>query len=522
MQSILGYRILEQLHTGRRTQVYRAKSKDDQPVVLKVLRHQQSDLDEVTHFWNQYAVSRTLNHPAITRPLVLEHGCNEYVLVMPDEGLISLPAYLQQQQINVSTVLAIALQLAEALHYLSEHRTIHKDIKPSNILIHPETGKIQLIDFSISSLLPKESKQLANPNVLEGTLAYISPEQSGRANRDIDYRTDFYSLGVTLFELLVGELPFPTTDPMGLIHCHMAQPVRFPDAAQISIPAMVQAIVCKLMAKNAEERYQSALGLKHDLERCLQQLETTGAIEPFELGERDISNRFLIPEKLYGREKEIQSLLDAFARVASGTSEAHPKTEMLLLTGFSGIGKTAVINEVLKPITQQKGYFIKGKFDQFNCNAPFSAFVQAFRSLVEQLLGESDTDLAAWKTKILSAVGASGQVIIEVIPELELIIGKQPEVPDLSGSAAQNRFDLLFTKFVQVFTARKHPLVLFLDDLQWADATSLKLLKLLMTQASAKPGAGHLLLLGAYRNNEVFPAHPLMLTLHDIEKQSTS
>ncbi|WP_172193339.1 ATP-binding protein, partial [Microcoleus asticus] len=274
------------------------------------------------------------------------------------------------------------------------------------------------------------------------------------------------------------------------------------------IPQVLSDMVMKLMAKNAEARYQSALGLKHDLERCLQQCQETENIETFELGQHDISDRFLIPEKLYGREREIQQLLEAFERVAQGNSE------MMLVAGFSGIGKTVVVNEVHKPIVRKHGYFSKGKFDQFNRNIPFSAFVQAFRDLMTQLLSESDLQLQAWQTKILAAIGDNGQVIIEVIPELELIIGQQPPAPELSGIAAQNLFNLLFQKFISVFTTKEHPLVMFLDDLQWADSASLKLMQLLVGESQSS----HLLLIGAYRDNEVSAAHPLMLTLDEVTK----
>ncbi len=475
-----------------------------------MLRNPHPNVNELVKFRNQYLLTRHLEHPRLVQPLALEDYGNGYALVMKDEGEIPLGKYWQESPRSLTEFLAIAIQLSEVLHYLSQKRIIHKDIKPSNILIHPETGLVKLIDFSISSLLPKEQQQLTNPNLLEGTLTYISPEQTGRMNRGIDYRTDFYSLGVTFFELLTGTLPFTTSDPMELVHCHIAQAVEFPSLSeQSAVPEVVQKIVLKLMEKNAEERYQSALGLKHDLERCLQQLQTKGEINSFQLGSRDLGDRFLIPEKLYGREREVQTLLDAFRRVANGT------TEMMLVAGFSGIGKTAVVNEVHKPIVRQRGYFIKGKFDQFNRNIPFSAFVQAFRDLMGQLLGESDAQLATWKRKILAAVGENGQRLIEVIPELELIIGKQPTVPELCGSAAQNCFNLLFGKFVRVFTTKEHPLVIFLDDLQWADSASLNLLKLLLDESTA----GYLLVLGAYRDNEVFPAHPLMLRLAEIQKQ---
>jgi len=506
--ALSGYQISEQIYEGSRTLVYRGmRETDSQPTIVKVLRNPHPHFKELVQFRSQYIITRHLESPHIVHPLTLERCGNGYALVMTDEGAISLGDYWQQSDQNLSVFLNVALQLAEALHYLGQQRIIHKDIKPANILIHPETQQVKLIDFSISSLLPKETQEIQNPNVLEGTLAYISPEQTGRMNRGIDYRTDFYSLGVTFYELLVGELPFSSDDPMDLVHAHIAQTPQFPTGRE-EISSVIADIVLKLMAKNAEERYQSALGLKHDLEKCLSQWQEMRTIEPFELGERDLCDRFLIPEKLYGREKEIAQLLAAFERVSSGTSE------MMLVAGYSGVGKTAVVNEVHKPIVEVRGYFIKGKFDQFNRNIPFSAFVQAFRDLMGQLLSESDADLADWKAKILDALGDNAQVIIDVVPELERIIGTHPPVPELSGSAVQNRFNLLFEKFIQVLTTKNHPLVLFLDDLQWADSASLNLLQLLMGETEM----GYLLVLGAYRDNEVSPAHPLMLTLNEIAK----
>ncbi|MGD1805961.1 AAA family ATPase [Dapis sp. BLCC M126] len=502
------YDFSENLYQGTRNLVYSGqRTSDKKPVIIKVLRNPHPSFNELVQFRNQYIITRHLEHQAIVQPLALERYNNGYAMVMPDEGAIALSEYWQNSEQTLSNFIYIAIQLTEALHYLGQQRIIHKDIKPTNILIHPETKKIKLIDFSISSLLPTEQQQLLNPNVLEGTLAYISPEQTGRMNRGIDYRTDFYSLGVTFFELLTGKLPFESRDPIELVHCHIAQKAKFLVPTQV--PEVLQEIVIKLMSKNAEDRYQSALGLKYDLEKCLQQLEKEGKITSFELGTRDVSDRFLIPEKLYGRETEVQRLLDGFARVAEGA------IEMILVAGFSGIGKTAVVNEVHKPIVRQRGYFIKGKYDQFNRNIPFSAFVQAFQDLMGQLLSESDTELTNWKTKILDALGENGQVLIEVIPELENIIGQQPPILELSGTAAQNRFNLLFGKFMRVFTTKEHPLVIFLDDLQWADSASLNLLRLLMDDSES----GYLLVLGAYRDNEVFPAHSLMLSLDEIHKQ---
>ncbi|MDY6939656.1 MAG: AAA family ATPase [Cyanobacteriota bacterium] len=512
MTTLTGYQLSDTLYQGTRTLVYRGtRITDNKTVVIKFLRNEYPSFSELVQFRNQYTIAKNLDLVGIVQPLALETHDNGYALVMPDDGYISLGEWRQGAWAIVD-VLSIAVQLAEVLHGLDRNRVIHKDIKPANILIHPHTKQVKLIDFSISSLLPKETQEISNPNILEGTLAYISPEQTGRMNRGIDYRTDFYGLGVTFYELLTGELPFPSNDPLELVHCHITKLPTPPKRVNSSISPTISAIVLKLMAKNAEDRYQSALGLKHDLERCLVQQKERGVIEPFELGKRDICDRFTIPEKLYGREAEVRTLLAAFERVATGNSE------MMLVAGFSGIGKTAVINEVHKPITRQHGYFIKGKFDQFNRNIPFSAFVGAFRSLMGQLLGESDANLARWKAKILEALGENGQVIIEVIPELENIIGQQPPVPELSGGAAQNRFNLLFGKFVRVFATEEHPLVLFLDDLQWADSASLNLLKLLMEESET----GYLLVLGAYRDNEVFPAHPLMLTLNEIDKQGAT
>ncbi|MEM1170309.1 MAG: AAA family ATPase [Cyanobacteria bacterium P01_H01_bin.35] len=522
--SLSNYEIGDLIHESEGTVVYRAVAKaDSQPVVIKLLRNNYPSFNELVQFRNQYTIASNLQIEGIVKPLALERYQNGYALIMEDFGGISLAQYHQNLPHNkkdISQFLDIAIQIAEIVYQLHQNRIIHKDIKPANILINPQTKQVKIIDFSISSLLPKETQIIQNYKILEGTLAYISPEQTGRMNRGIDYRSDFYSLGVTLFEMLNGVLPFETKDPMELVHCHLAKmPVLGSMEGAVEsreeetqIPKMLIDIVMKLMAKNAEDRYQSALGLKYDLEKCRQKWESKREIENFELGERDISDRFVIPEKLYGREAEVETLVDAFERVAYG------KTEIMLVAGFSGIGKTVVVNEVHKPIVRRRGYFIKGKFDQFQRNIPFFALVQAFRDLMEQILSETDAKLEKWKSQILEAVGENGQVIIEVIPELEKIIGDQPPVPELSGSAAQNRFNLLFQKFIQVFATENHPLVIFIDDLQWADLASLKLIQLLMSNSEA----GYLLLLGAYRDNEVFAAHPLMLILDEIVKSGAT
>ncbi|MDJ1184600.1 diguanylate cyclase domain-containing protein [Roseofilum casamattae] len=518
--SIPGYHPTEIAYQGEQTAVFRGtRTGDGQPVIIKLLRTARPDFHQLVQLRNQYEISRDLNHPAIARSLALERYRNGYALIMADSGAIALSDYWPQRDRSLSEFAIVAVQLAEALHYLNQQRIIHKDIKPSNIIIHPATARVQLIDFSISTLLTKE-QHIPNSNSLEGTLDYISPEQTGRMNRGIDYRTDLYSLGVTFFELLMGELPFLSNDPMELVHCHMAKiPLPMSDrlvghssGVQEDIPIVLSDIVMKLMAKNPEDRYQSALGLKYDLEQCWEQWSDRRAIERFTVGQRDRCDRFIISDKLYGRDEPIQQLLDAFARTA--TPGDSKQTELVLVTGFSGIGKTATIKEIHQPIVRQQGYFIQGQFNRLNRNIPFSAFVQAFQDLVRQLLGESDEQLVLWKAKILDAVGEQGQVAIDVIPDLERIIGPQPNIPQLSDSAAQHRFNLLFCQLIGAIASPEHPIVLFLDNLQRADLASLKLLE----QFINRPSIQHLLILGAYRDNEIYPTHPLSLLLDQMGK----
>ncbi|MDZ7956850.1 MAG: AAA family ATPase [Aulosira sp. DedQUE10] len=528
VSSIIGYRITEQLYSGKKTLVYRGlREKDQQSVILKLMRNEYPTFAEISQFRNQYTITQNLEIPGIVKPLSLENYRNGYVLVMEDYQAISVKDWQIKERekgnnfVSLKEFFQMAMEISSILEGLHRHRIIHKDIKPANILIHPTTSEIKFIDFSLATLLPKEIQSITNPNVLEGTLAYISPEQTGRMNRGIDYRTDFYSLGVTFFELLTGQLPFITTEPMELVYSHIAK--EPPKASRINsnIPPILADIISKLMAKNAEDRYQSAHGLRYDLEMCQKQWQEKGNITAFQLGVRDISNRFAIPEKLYGRQQEIETLLTTFERVTSG------KTEMILVSGFSGIGKTAVVNEVHKPIARQRSYFIKGKFDQFQRDIPLSGLVQALRNLIEQILSETDAQIEDWKAKIISALGTQCQVITDVIPELETIIGQQPSVAELTGIAAQNRFNLLFQRFIQVFTTKEHSLVMFLDDLQWADTASLKFIELLMSETSSliadeaediSESKGSLLLIGAYRDNEVSNIHPLNLTLQEIAK----
>ncbi len=517
-----GYQIVRQIYESSNSFVYRGiRESDHTSVILKVLRENYPTPEIITRYRQEYEITRSLNTPGVIKVYDLQPYLHGLAMVLEDFGGESLRAIADRTSFELEEFLTIAIKIATSLSAIHAANIIHKDINPSNIVFNPQTGELKLIDFGIATIFSRENPSIKHPNGIEGTLAYISPEQTGRMNRTLDYRTDFYSLGVTFYELLTKQLPFTNTEAIELVHCHLAkQPIPV-HHIKPDIPPLVAQIVQKLMAKTAEERYQSSLGLKADLEKCLVQWQNQGKIDNFSLAERDIADKFQISSKIYGREAEIASLLAVFNRISELPTDINSVSqnslkELVMVSGYSGIGKSSLIGELYKSITRQKGYFIKGKFDQIQRNIPLSGFVWALSNLIEQLLNESDRQLQIWKTKILSALGEKAQVIIDVIPNLAKVVGKQPTVPELSGKEAQNRFNLLFQQFIQVFCSADHPLVIFLDDLQWADSASLKLIQLLVSQADT----GYLLLIGAYRDNEITPAHPLTNTLERIEEQN--
>jgi predicted ATPase/signal transduction histidine kinase/tRNA A-37 threonylcarbamoyl transferase component Bud32 len=527
--------VCTQIYSSASSLVYRGiRQSDNTPIILKVLKEDYPTIAALIRSKQEYAITRSLDIEGVIKVYSQQDYQRSLVMTLEDFGGESLEKLRQESPesyclMPLAEFLHLAIKLAEIIGLIHTAQIIHRDINPSNIVLNPATGTVKIIDFGIATRFSRTNPTFQNPHVLEGTLAYISPEQTGRMNRILDYRTDFYSLGVTYYELLTGELPFVTDDVLELVHCHIAgQPIA-PNDLNSEIPPIVSEIILKLMAKNAEDRYQSATGIKADLETCLLLLETTNQIPSFPLGMRDISDRFQIPQKLYGREAEIEMLLAAFERVAGEAKQStqgveeqsqipNPKSqiELMLVAGYSGIGKSALVQEIYKPVTKKRGYFISGKFDQFGRNIPYSAVVSAFQSLMRQILAESETTLQQWRDQILVAVGAIGQVIVDVIPEVELIIGAQSPVPEVGTIEAQNRFNLVFQKFIRVFCSPKHPLVIFLDDLQWVDSATLKLIELMMTDYETQS----LLLIGAYRDNEVNSAHPLMLLLNQLRSRS--
>ena len=489
--------------------LYRGRNEDEISQVLVLVPATEEPGSKILkRLEHEYSLKEDLEPAWSARPIEVTFHWDRPVLVLEDPGGIPLDQLLGRAS-DLGSSLPRAISLATAIGNLHRRGLVHKDVKPANILVDPGTGNAWLMGFGIASRLPRERQSPDAPEFIAGTLAYMAPEQTGRMNRSTDSRSDLYSYGVTLYEMLTGCLPFAASDAMEWVHCHVARRPVPPDQRNRGIPSTVSSVVMKLLAKTAEERYQTAAGVESDLKRCLAEWVRLGRVDSFSLGKNDASDSLWIPERLYGRDQEVKVLLDAFERVVTGEI-----SRLALVSGYSGIGKSLVVNELQKAIVLPRGIFIAGKFDQHRRDVPYATLAQAFQTLVRQILGKSEDEVDQWRKGIREAVGPNGQLITNLIPELELIIGKQPPVPELPPQETQNRFQAVFRRFLCVFAQKEHPLTLFLDDLQWLDVATLSFIEHLLSHPEVK----HLLIVGAYRDNEVSPSHPLMLTLGSIRK----
>ncbi|MHC5779390.1 ATP-binding protein, partial [Nostoc sp.] len=529
MIALPGIAIQNKIYESSNSLVYRGIREDGVALIVKMLKLDYPSPQELTRYRQEYKIIRSLTVEGVVKAYSQQDYQRTLVIILEDFGGESLEQWMHKRPnifcpMPLSTFLGLAIAISDILGKIHAANVIHKDINPGNIVLNLDTGVVKIIDFGIATQFNRTNPTFKSPHVLEGTLAYLSPEQTGRMNRLLDYRTDFYSLGVTFYELLTGHLPFSTTDILELVHCHIAKQPVPPHELNAAIPKAVSDIILKLMAKNAEDRYQSTWGIKADLEIGLHQFTQTDKIDGIQLGLQDVSDRFQIPQKLYGREAEIEALLAAFDRVAGTGNEqlrlknqenSQFKVEMMLVSGYAGVGKSALVQELYKSITAKRGYFVSGKFDQFGRNIPYSAIANALQKLVQQLLSEPDKQVQQWRSQLLTALGTNGQIIIDIIPEVELIIGKQPPLPEVGATEAQNRFHRIFQQFVRVFCSESHPLAIFLDDLQWIDSATIKLIELLLLDEQTQS----LFLIGAYRDNEVNPTHPLALMLERLRKK---
>jgi PAS domain S-box-containing protein len=514
MTELSGY-ALEPLREGSDFTLYRGRRHGDAaPVLAIALTAEHPSPQGLRRLEHEYSLAAELDPVWAAKPVALTRHEGRMVLVFMDQGGEPLDLVLEQNTLgnqgrllDLNRFLRIAVGLTKALGQVHRHGLIHKDVKPANVLVD-EADHVWLTGFGIASQLPRESQAPAPPEIIAGTLAYMAPEQTGRMNRSIDARSDLYSLGVTLYQMLTGALPFSAADPLEWVHCHIArQPV--PPSDRAVVPEPLSGIIMKLLAKSAEARYQTASGLEADLRHCLAEWESQGRVDPFSLGAHDSPDRLVIPEKLYGREREIDALLGAFDRVlAQGTAE------LVLVSGYSGVGKSSVVNELHKALVSPRGLFASGKFDQYKRDIPYTTLGQAFQTLIRQILVKSDAEVGHWRRALQEALGVNGQLVINLVPEVEFIIGKQPPVPDLPPQEARTRFQFVFRRFLGAFARPEHPLALFLDDLQWLDAATLELLEHLITHQEVR----HLMLVGAYRDNEVGSSHPLMRTLGAIRE----
>ncbi|MBN1499455.1 MAG: AAA family ATPase [Spirochaetes bacterium] len=510
MINLNGFTITEEIFKSYNSTIYRG-IKNDQglPVIVKLLNHEFPSENDLSYFKREFEIMSKLTGDGIIRVYSLEKYDNTLAIIMEDFGGESLAKILHSTVMELQDKLSLMLRISDILIQVHKQNIMHKDVNPSNIIWNPSLKIIKIIDFGISSEVTKESSRFVSLQTLEGTLDYISPEQTGRMNRPVDYRTDLYSMGVMFYEILTGQLPFKGNDDIEKIYSHIAQSPVPPEKISPEIPEMLSVIILKLLSKNAEERYQSALGVKTDLQKCKDQLKSKGRIDKFKIAENDFTDKFQISGKIYGRNNEIENLIEMFDQISEGRSG------IMFISGYSGVGKSALVNEIQKPVSSKKGRFITGKFDKLEQNIPYSALIRAFNSLIQQMQSEPEDQIKFIQHRLDEILGLNAQVIIDLIPDLENLIGQRNPVPDLSPIEAQNRFQLVFRDFIQIFADKDSPLVIFLDDLQWSDVTTLNLLNYLVSTEELK----YVFFIGAYRDNEVKKGHPLLQVIQEMENK---
>ncbi|MCP4399526.1 MAG: serine/threonine-protein kinase PknK, partial [bacterium] len=506
MFSITGYTISTIIHEGTRSLVCRGtRNTDNTSVVLKILHRNYPSPEELARFRREYEISKNLKIDEVVQVYALESYKKSLAIVMEDFNGISLAEILHTQKLSVSEFLDLALKICAIVGKIHQQHVMHKDLNPSNILLQREQDQVKIIDFGIAANFSYNESEIPT-KTLEGTLAYIAPEQTGRMHRNIDYRSDFYSLGVTFYEMLLGFLPFQSSDTIELVHSHLARAPRPPYEVNQQIPKPISDIIMKLMAKTAEERYQSISGLMSDLRKCREQLQFAGHIQYVAIGQDDVAESFHIPQTLYGREQPLQSLMEEFSALKQGARRC------VLVSGYSGIGKTELIQALQTPVLEQGGYFSSGRFEDFKKHVQYSAILQALQELFQQILTEDDARLLQWKEKIVSVLGENAQILIELIPELGIILGSQHKAPSLSSTEARKRVQRILLDILPLFGSVERPLLIFLDNLHWIDSLSGGFLQQLLT----RPDMRHLIVIGAYRNHEVTPDHPLAKLIADL------
>ncbi len=514
MIQLPGYDFLEKVYEGERNVIYKAV-KNNNKIIIKTSKYSYPKLAEIRRLVHEYEMISRFSSQWIIRPVELIDFQNKPYLAMEDIEGTSLDTLIQGQGLQLNLFLDLAVKIVTAVSEIHKNNIIHKDIKPQNIIYNAVSGELNIIDFENAAYFQTEEADPSTDEFFEGSIAYMSPEQSGRMNRSADYRSDYYSLGVTFYQLLTSELPFLTDDTMKVFHAHLAQMPESPSRKN-QTPEIISDIIMKLMEKNPESRYQSSYGILQDLKKCRQAVNELGE-EGFKsfyfpVALSDGFSELRISKRLYGREKETESLLNAFKSVHE-TGSIH----LTLLSGYSGIGKSALAMELQRSVVSAGGYFLSGKFDQLNSNKPFYAVIQVFSRLITQLLGENKETSAEFKDRILSALGKNGRLLTDLIPELEVIVGKQPDVFEVSSQENANRFNILFINFLKVFTQKENPVTIFLDDMQWADSSSLGLILNILQEPSLK----WFCLILAYRKNEVPENHPFHKMIQKLKLDET-